>query len=403
MPHFLAADVFTFKHKTGDKYRYISTTKEEAYLNGKLMQTSNMVNRMASEVTGIDNGIAKHSAVFNVAEEIIEANNEKRLQWGEEEYNSVFARDNRGNITIDKKYFMPSARNVPCFPVNDIQPGHTWLNRANEVLDLRKVFNMASPYEIPFTANNTYVGERERNNKTYKVFTIDYTLFKREGFEDNPRTYLTDKKNKTEEAVKPGIKNIRGKSKQTIYWDAERGAIAAADDEFELRFELSSGDVYLFKGVTNTELLEAETLDKEDVAREIEADLKTLGIEDASVRVVDEGIAISMEDIQFAADSAELLPSEKLKLDKIAEILRKYNSRDILVGGHTAQAGKAEFRVPLSEQRAAAVAGYFVGEKVRPASRIITRGYGASRPVASNDTEEGRRKNRRVEITIMEN
>jgi outer membrane protein OmpA-like peptidoglycan-associated protein len=97
------------------------------------------------------------------------------------------------------------------------------------------------------------------------------------------------------------------------------------------------------------------------------------------------------------------LPSERAKLDKISAILRKYDERDILVGGHTALAGRAEFRGPLSEQRAAAVAGYFVAEGVRPAHRIITRGYGASRPVAGNDTEEGKRKNRRVEITIMEN
>ncbi|MDR2865572.1 MAG: OmpA family protein [Spirochaetaceae bacterium] len=409
-PHHAMADSFEFKQKIGDKFRFISTTREEVYQNGKLIQISNLVDRMASEIIKIDNDIAWHNVTFNLAEEIVDGDKanqleSKRLQWKEEEYTAVFGRDKRGKMIMDKKYFMPSVRDIPHFPEIDIQEGYTWETQGNEVLDLRALFEIKEPYEIPFSAHNAYFGNANRNNKTYKLFTVNYTFSKRvsiDGFEDFPRDYLLKDRTNVAPAAK-AIRTIRGKSSQVIYWDEKLGNIAAAEDEFELRFELTNGEVYLFKGKTYSEMLEANVLNREETARDVEETLHDLGIEDVNVRVVDEGIAISLENIQFAPDSADLLPSEEEKLEKISSILRKYNERDILVSGHTALAGRAEFRGPLSEQRAAAVASYFIMKKVRPANRIISRGYGSSRPVAGNDTEEGRRKNRRVEITILEN
>jgi outer membrane protein OmpA-like peptidoglycan-associated protein len=118
---------------------------------------------------------------------------------------------------------------------------------------------------------------------------------------------------------------------------------------------------------------------------------------------VDEGIAISLEDIRFQADSAALVPAEQEKLDKIGEILLRYRDRDILVGGHTALAGTEAGRRQLALERAAAVADYLIGKGVRSADRIVVRGYGADMPLEDNGTEAGRRRNRRVEITILEN
>jgi outer membrane protein OmpA-like peptidoglycan-associated protein len=139
------------------------------------------------------------------------------------------------------------------------------------------------------------------------------------------------------------------------------------------------------------------------MAEEIAEDIKRLEIEDAAVRVIDEGIAISLENIQFQPDSAVLLSGEQEKLDKIAEILRRYPDRDILVGGHTARAGSPAGQLELSRQRAAAAAAYLIEKGARTADRVMVRGYGAGKPLGDNNTEAGRRQNRRVEITILEN
>jgi len=98
-----------------------------------------------------------------------------------------------------------------------------------------------------------------------------------------------------------------------------------------------------------------------------------------------------------------MLPGEEAKLEKIAEILKRYPGRDIVVSGHAALAGSPEYLMRLSQGRARAIADYLLSRNVRTADRIIIRGYGAERPIADNSTEEGMRKNRRVEITILEN
>jgi outer membrane protein OmpA-like peptidoglycan-associated protein len=142
-------------------------------------------------------------------------------------------------------------------------------------------------------------------------------------------------------------------------------------------------------------------MDKEEIAKDIAEEVAE--IPDAAVRVSDEGIVISLENIQFAPDSAVLRPGELSKLDAVAEILMRYPDRDILVGGHTALAGTAAGRLQLSQERAASVAEYLINKNVRSAGRVVIRGYGAERPIADNRTQEGMQKNRRVEITILEN
>jgi outer membrane protein OmpA-like peptidoglycan-associated protein len=98
-----------------------------------------------------------------------------------------------------------------------------------------------------------------------------------------------------------------------------------------------------------------------------------------------------------------MLPGEREKLDKLKEILLRYPERDILVSGHTARAGCESGHMELSLERATVIADYLIANAVRPPDRIVVRGYGAERPIADNRTEEGRQKNRRVEITLLEN
>ncbi|GHV75824.1 hypothetical protein AGMMS49942_06450 [Spirochaetia bacterium] len=194
-----------------------------------------------------------------------------------------------------------------------------------------------------------------------------------------------------------------GASDQLVFWDFELGQAAAYTETFRMVFELSDGRTVEYRGTAEAEIVESPLMDKERAARDINREIAEMGMSNVSVRVVDEGITISLEDVQFQADSAELLQSERDKLAKIAEILRRYPDRDILVGGHTALAGTEAGRMQLSRERAASVADYLIGEKVRFPERMVVRGYGAEKPLGDNRTEAGRRRNRRVEITILEN
>ena len=103
--------------------------------------------------------------------------------------------------------------------------------------------------------------------------------------------------------------------------------------------------------------------------------------------------------LAFAPDSAELNAAFAGVLDTVAGVIKKYDKTVIEVAGHTDSAGSREHNQALSERRAAAVAAYLEKRGILK-SRIATIGAGETRPVATNDTSDGRAKNRRVELTL---
>jgi outer membrane protein OmpA-like peptidoglycan-associated protein len=290
-------------------------------------------------------------------------------------------------MTIDRRFYMPVVRDVPVFPDRDLKPADTWTAEGHEMHDFRDSFGISEPYRIPFTANYTYLGDRAWRGESLPAFSVSYRIFS----EPEPSR------------GKVWPQRIMGASDQIVFWDFELGQAAAYTETFRMIFDLSDGRTIEYRGTAEAEIVESPRLDKEKAAEEINRDIARMGISGASARVVDTGITISLENIQFQADSAVLLSGEQSKLDKIGEILRRYPDRDILVGGHTAEAGTAAGRIQLSRERAASVADYLIGKSVRGPERMVVRGYGAEQPLGDNATEEGRRKNRRVEITILEN
>jgi outer membrane protein OmpA-like peptidoglycan-associated protein len=114
------------------------------------------------------------------------------------------------------------------------------------------------------------------------------------------------------------------------------------------------------------------------------------------------GVVLSIFDLRFAADSDALLASEKGRLDLIARALSSApGDRNFLVEGHAAATGKPAGELELSRLRAKRIVDELVARGLA-APRFIYRGLGSSRPVAPNDTEAGKARNRRVEITILE-
>ena len=112
------------------------------------------------------------------------------------------------------------------------------------------------------------------------------------------------------------------------------------------------------------------------------------------------GILFSV-DLKFFPDSPELLPEERSRISRIAEMLEeiiKNNEFTILVEGHTADVGKPVGQMNLSIERTRTVMNALIAEGL-PKNLFTYKGYGATQPVADNATEEGRKQNRRVDIT----
>ena len=99
-------------------------------------------------------------------------------------------------------------------------------------------------------------------------------------------------------------------------------------------------------------------------------------------------------------DSDQIKPGFYSTMDKISGVVNKYGKTQLAIAGHTDSTGSAQYNQQLSERRADAVQNYLLSDNVYPA-RLSAAGYGKNRPIASNDSETGRRLNRRVDITII--
>lgn len=123
----------------------------------------------------------------------------------------------------------------------------------------------------------------------------------------------------------------------------------------------------------------------------------------AEVIKAGEGIIVKFDSgILFGFDQSDLKPEAKSNIQKLVASLNENGDTDILVIGHTDNVGRSEYNQSLSERRAASVRSYATAQGLA-ASRIKTEGRGASEPIASNETEDGRAQNRRVEIVIVAN
>jgi outer membrane protein OmpA-like peptidoglycan-associated protein len=114
------------------------------------------------------------------------------------------------------------------------------------------------------------------------------------------------------------------------------------------------------------------------------------------------GASVTLNNIYFEKASAMLLPESKPELEKIFQFMNSNPKIAIELSGHTSSEGKDDYNMQLSSERANAIKSWLT-EKGIDENRINAIGYGKTKPVADNSTEEGRKKNRRVELKVIKN
>ncbi len=383
----LDADFFKFIHVKGEKYRMLIEVTEKVFINGEFYSHAEILNKIAVEILEVKNKAGYISALYQTSERSYDDQGSFSLS---EELSSVFWRDSQGYYIINPHYFRPISRNIPIFPDQDINPGDTWSAKAEELHDLRRPYGIHEPYIISFTVHYTYLGDKHVDGKRIAQFKIEYALeHEVEGIKPATDTFYPVK--------------ILGEASQIYNWDIENGKVHSYEDSFHYIYVMSTGDYIEFIGTSKGEVFSAPILDRKKTVEDIKKDIEKENLEGVTVDEEDIGVTITIENIQFQPDSDELLPAEKQKLQKIAKILKKYPERDIQIEGHAAKLGSDEYLLELSKRRAKAVGDYLLSVGATEAQKMIIIGKGATEPLASNSSEAGRIKNRRVEITILEN
>jgi outer membrane protein OmpA-like peptidoglycan-associated protein len=369
----------------GEKFRALSTVDEDVYINRRFAHSAQILNRIAYEIADAapDGSWGKLRGSFETSTR----DKSNSAYVIAENYDSEFTSDRLGRYTIDPKYYMPVVRDVPTFPDKELIPGDSWTAPGEERHDFRRDFGIPDPYAIPIDVRYRYEGPVAREGKKFLLVSASYTIFERP---PEPRLY---------NEVFPV--QIAGFSDQKIYWDPAMGQPSAYEEKFDFVFDWSDGSTVEYRGGAQSKVIEATLMDRDALKAEIEKAVADMP--NVSVAKTDEGVTISIENIQFEADSARLMPPELAKIARIAELLKRYPDRDILVAGHSAAAGYAAGRKQLSENRAKTVAERLMTLGARSPDSVRATGYGDERPIADNATEAGRARNRRVEITILEN
>jgi outer membrane protein OmpA-like peptidoglycan-associated protein len=191
-----------------------------------------------------------------------------------------------------------------------------------------------------------------------------------------------------------GCKSLNKTQKGAIIGTAGGGAVGAVIGKAAGNTALGAIIGATVGGVTGAVI--GRKMDKQ--AKEIEN--KVPG---AKVERVGEGINVEFsEKILFGFDRSDLSAGASTNLNKLVEVLNAYPDTDIEIQGHTDSKGADDYNMKLSERRASSVANYLRGKGVA-SGRVRIKGYGETAPVASNDTEDGRAQNRRVNFLITAN
>lgn len=180
------------------------------------------------------------------------------------------------------------------------------------------------------------------------------------------------------------LKNVKTKEVEEIEVDTNSGKYVIAK-QFKNDFIISVKK----KGYTQT----SKYISKEDTTFEEPAKV------DMEVEKIEVGKAYTLEDIHFAYDSDKLTENSKLILDEFVKFLNENPSITFSIHGHTDNRGNDAYNLELSDRRAKSVQRYLL-EKGIKAARMTAKGFGETRPIAPNTTDEGRAKNRRTEFFI---
>jgi outer membrane protein OmpA-like peptidoglycan-associated protein len=381
--------VFVHRFRPDEEYRIVGVNEQNLFVDNTPVGAAEVLTRVLITVSDRSEGPSGVTgtllAEYQVSEEADTGAGAFQL---EREYRVEIEQDADGTQRVPRGAFVPQVRGIPSFPDEAIAPGDRWTAPAVEAYDFREGLGIDEPVLIPVEVHYELLGPREFEGSVYDEIAIRYNLFYR------------PPPNRPEAQT---IRLITARFSQRLLWDHIAGRAHYYDEEYTLFMQLSDGTRSEYRGRADGRVVSAPPLDRDALRRDIKDAIAADAIADTTVRSDEEGVTVSLENIQFAPDSARLLDSEREKLAWLASILRRYPDRDILISGHTALAGTEAGRQRLSEERAAAVGEYLIELGARARENILYRGYGAREPIAPNDTEAGRRRNRRVEITILEN
>jgi outer membrane protein OmpA-like peptidoglycan-associated protein len=202
------------------------------------------------------------------------------------------------------------------------------------------------------------------------------------------RVYLADRKVDTARA-----------DAQTRYAEDQRAVISSQRDQ--ARLDARTHEANVAEGQVAVARGEADVANQAAARSAQHVSELQLQVQALQAKPTERGLVLTLGDSLFSSGRANLQPGANGNLTRLVAFLGRYPDRTVVIEGHTDSIGSEDYNQGLSERRAGAVKSYLLDQGVSP-MRLTSSGKGASDPVAGNDTEAGRQRNRRVEVIISE-
>ncbi len=217
------------------------------------------------------------------------------------------------------------------------------------------------------------------------------------------QAYLAERKTQVAKTVTEGKMAEKGRDassreKDQLVFQTKRQVDAKSRELQESKMELAAGDVVLSQ--VEKEKMDAEVQARKAEKEKAENELYIRELSRLAARQTDRGVTVTLGDVLFATGRSTLSLQADDNIDKLVEFMRKYSSVNVLVEGYTDSVGKEDMNLALSLKRADAIKERLVDKEINP-QRITTKGYGEQYATADNNTIDGRKQNRRVEILLL--
>lgn len=291
-------------------------------------------------------------------------------------------------VAAKNRATIPYLHGIPSFPRGAVAVGDTWKNPASLSLDL-SAFGIDQPVTIDFEVQYALVEIKEIDSRSY--YRIRAKWFP---------LWIPDAKS----AKVSGIERIAGSSSMELLWDNKAGSPKQSTLTEETQYRFAEKSSLLHTRNTTEDFKTVTDIVRDKMIKDLNRQIASQKVSNVEVKQTEEGVVLSIENIQFEAESSALSDAEKAKLTGIGKLLSAVANRKLSVVGHAAATAGSDEKdlLRLSGERAQSVADFLVQSGFRSANSIVASGMGGTKPLADNDTPEGRGKNRRVEIVIMD-
>jgi outer membrane protein OmpA-like peptidoglycan-associated protein len=280
----------------------------------------------------------------------------------------------------------PTMRDFPALPREALTEGAAWQASAERMLD--PLFS-GGVTPVKVHVDYTYAGPGD-----YRGFPGHYVKAR----------YAVRYRRGGSAAGDPELEEASGTHEANIFLPSGPGGPRLISETFRELYRYQSGRELSLEGAILTFFEGASPLERTETLNRVTRLIPDPAgdIPGIEVQSLPEGVTLTINNLRFEADSARLLPSENPRLDALAKALLSLENRNFLVVGHAADTGRPAGEKQLSVERARAITTALEARGVPP-GRLLYEGRGSSQPAAPNTSEEGRARNRRVEIIILEN